>query len=73
MKAYVLIETGLGMAKNALIEIRKIKGVTEADGVYGYYDIIAKIEGENLGDLVVDEIQEIEGVEATTTLVAADL
>jgi len=71
MKAYVLIKTGEGKAKNALAKIRKLDGVSEADGVYGAVDIVARLEGEYLADLVVDEIRIIDGVKDTNTLIVA--
>ncbi|MEA1924622.1 MAG: Lrp/AsnC ligand binding domain-containing protein [Candidatus Altiarchaeota archaeon] len=71
MKAYVLIKTGEGEAKNALREVRAINGVVEADGVYGSMDLVAKLECDNLADLVVDEIRKIKGVKDTNTLIVA--
>ncbi len=71
MRAYVLIKTGEGKAKQALREIRNLKGVTEADGVYGSVDVIAKLEGDNLAELVVNEIRKIDGVRDTNTLIVA--
>ena len=71
MKAYVLIKTGEGKAKKALNEIRNLEGVLEAEGVYGTVDLVVKIEGNNLADLVVDEIREIDGVKDTNTLIVA--
>ena len=43
----------------------------EANGVYGSVDIIARIEGDDLASLVVDEIRSIDGVVDTNTLIVA--
>ncbi len=71
MKAYVLIKTSGGKTRDALSKIRKIDGVEEANGTYGSYDIIAKMQAEDLAGLVVDRIRKIEGVEDTNTLIIA--
>ena len=71
MKAYVLIRTGGGKAKDVLESIREMEEISEAYGVYGSYDIIAKVEGENIADLVVDKIRILEGVVYTNTLIIA--
>ncbi len=71
MEAYLLIKTGGGKAKEILKKIKEIKGVTEANGVYGSVDIIAKIKGDDLASLVVDEIRRIDGVIDTNTLIIA--
>ncbi len=70
-KAYVLIKTSGGKAKAALAKIKGIDGVTDANGVYGSIDIIAKVEGDDLASLVVDEIRRIDGVTDTNTLIVA--
>ena len=48
----------------------------EASAVTGSYDIIVKIEGAKITEIlstVVREIHKIEGIMATETLVAVDL
>ena len=71
MKAYVLIKTTGGKAREVLEKIREIEGITEANAVYGSVDIVAKIEGLDLASLVVNEIRRIEGVADTNTLIMA--
>jgi DNA-binding Lrp family transcriptional regulator len=66
-----LIKTEGGKAKKVLQEIKALDGVTEANGVYGSIDIIAKVEGDDLASLVVDEIRRIDGVKNTNTLIVA--
>lgn len=69
--AYLLVKTSGGKAKEVLRDIREIKGVTEASGVYGSVDIVAKVEAEDIASLVVDEIRRLSGVTDTNTLIVA--
>jgi len=71
MEAYVLIKTSGGKALELLETIKGIDGVVEAKGVYGSVDIIAKLEAENLAELVVDKIRKLDGVTDTNTLIVA--
>lgn len=71
MKAYVLIKTSGGKALELLEEIRAIEGVVEVHGVYGSVDVVAKLEAENLAELVVDKIRKLSGVIDTNTLIIA--
>ncbi len=49
--------------------IKKINGVTEADSVYGHYDVIVTVESPEMKTLnsIVREIQTKEGVLHTET------
>ena len=71
MEAYVLIKTSGGRALELLESIKAIDGVTEAKGVYGAVDILAKLEADNLAQLVVDKIRKLDGVMDTSTLIVA--
>jgi DNA-binding Lrp family transcriptional regulator len=76
MKAYVLIETAAGKAKQVKKELSKLSGASAIDGVTGPYDFIAVVEGPTLdaiGRLVTDEIGVIDGVTRTTTCVAVSI
>ncbi|GAI12853.1 unnamed protein product, partial [marine sediment metagenome] len=41
VKAFVLIEIGVGKTKNVVTALGKVEGVKSADAVTGPYDIIA--------------------------------
>jgi len=76
VEAFVLIRVGTGeelnFASTVKGEIRSIKGVKEVYGVFGRYDLIARVETktlEDLGNLVTDTIRGIKGVLTTETLV----
>ena len=73
-RAYILIETEVGRARDALTSLRGMDNVLQADIITGVYDLIALAEAEDmvaLVDLVTAQVQNIEGVERTITCVAA--
>ena len=68
--AYVLIQTEVGKAAQVANEVRTIDGVTDAEDVTGPYDVIVRAEAGNvddLGKLVVAQIQGVEGITRTLT------
>jgi DNA-binding Lrp family transcriptional regulator len=68
--AYVLIQTDVGRAAHVAQELSRIAGVLVADGVTGPYDVIARAEAPSmneLGRMVVRDMQQIEGVTRTIT------
>jgi DNA-binding Lrp family transcriptional regulator len=72
-KAYVLIETAVGRAKEVAATIEKLAGVTAVDPVTGPYDIIAIVERDSLneiGNLVTGSIHPIAGISRTVTCLA---
>lgn len=72
-KAYVLIETAVGRAKEVATAVGKLEGVKSVDAVTGPYDIIVIAEGETLneiGDLVTGKIHPINGISRTVTCLA---
>jgi DNA-binding Lrp family transcriptional regulator len=73
-RAYILIETKVGQAKEVLTALRAIDNISEADIITGNHDVIALVETEDmvaLVDLVTAQVQAISGVERTITCVAA--
>jgi DNA-binding Lrp family transcriptional regulator len=68
--AYVLIQTDVGKAAQVAQQVSGIEGVLVADGVTGPYDVIARAESPSMNDLgrmVVRDIQQIEGITRTIT------
>ena len=68
--AYVLIQTEVGRAEKVATAARAVAGVVAADNVAGPYDVIVKAESsslDDLGKLVVSEIQKVEGITRTFT------
>ncbi len=68
--AYVLIQTDVGKAAHVAQELSRIEGVLVAEGVTGPYDVIARAEApsmDDLGRMVVRDMQQIEGITRTIT------
>ena len=68
--AYVLIQTDVGRAAHVVEQVQAIEGVVEAEGVTGPYDVIARAEAASMNDLgrmVVRDLQQIEGINRTIT------
>jgi DNA-binding Lrp family transcriptional regulator len=68
--AYVLIQTDVGKAAHVALELGAIAGVLVAEGVTGPYDVIARAEApsmDDLGRMVVQDMQQIEGITRTIT------
>ncbi len=73
-RAYILIETEVGRARDVLTALRAMENIAQADIITGTYDLIALAEADDmvmLVDLVTAQVQNIEGVERTITCVAA--
>jgi DNA-binding Lrp family transcriptional regulator len=74
--AYVLIQTEVGRAEKVATAARGIAGVIASDNVAGPYDVIVKAESnslDDLGKLVVSEIQKVEGITRTFTCPVVNL
>ncbi len=72
-KAFVLIETAVGKNKEVVAALGRLKEVKSVDAVTGPYDVIAVIEGADLGaigDLVTSKIHPIAGISRTVTCLA---
>ncbi|MBX6381930.1 MAG: Lrp/AsnC ligand binding domain-containing protein [Microbispora sp.] len=70
VQAYILIQTEVGRAANVAEQIASIPGVTQAEDVTGPYDVIVRAQANNvdeLGKLVVAQIQAVQGITRTLT------
>ena len=70
MKAYILINAGLGVVSDVLANLRKMVEIKNANSIVGPYDIIALIESDDLstlGNVIVQKIQKVPGVSKTLT------
>jgi DNA-binding Lrp family transcriptional regulator len=75
VKAFILIDTSPGKARDVAAKIRQVKGVSMAHAVTGPHDIIAIAEAPDvttLGELVVQGIQSVTGVTRSLTSIVAD-
>ncbi len=76
VRAYVLIQTEVGKAVHVANEVRKIGGVQSADDVTGPYDVIVVTEAptmDDLGKMVVSQVQSVDGIVRTTTCPVVNL
>lgn len=71
--SYVVINVKRGTEHKVAEKIRTMKSVTEAIVTYGIWDIVARIEGENLNHLnkIVTNIRLIPEIEKTSTLIGS--
>jgi DNA-binding Lrp family transcriptional regulator len=70
MQAIVHIRTDPGKSLKILDAVKKVEGVKVAFAMTGRFDIIARVEAEDLksiGEAVVSKIQGIGGVRSTET------
>jgi len=75
VKAFILIDTSPGKAREVAAKIRQVAGVSVAHAVTGPHDIIAIAESADvtsLGELVVHNIQSVPGVNRSLTSIVAD-
>ncbi len=69
-KAYVLIETSVGKARDVSEALGDLPTVVTVDAVTGPYDIIAVVDADDLGavgELVTGKIHTISGIVRTVT------
>ena len=70
IRAYILIETAAGAAREVVASLSRIPSVGEVALITGPYEIVAMAETENLmamGDLVAGRIHAVRGVVCTQT------
>jgi DNA-binding Lrp family transcriptional regulator len=70
VQAYILIQTEVGKARDVAAAISKIDGVVRVDPVTGPYDVIVLSEARNvddLGKMIVSQVQLVSGITRTLT------
>lgn len=73
--AYVLINCDLGSEQKVIDQIRPLDGIKEVKGVFGAYDILAKIESassERLRETITWKIRKIDRIRSTLTLMGIE-
>ncbi len=73
VKAYFMAIVRQGTEHEVAKSLRKMAGVTEVVVTYGLYDIVVRIEAENLKklDALITEIRKLQNIVETSTLVGA--
>lgn len=80
MEAYILVKIATqtdmcGYSRSVLEKISKIKGVKDAELLFGDFDAILHLDMPKIHDIentVMEEIHLVEGVESTLTLLCVD-
>lgn len=70
--AYVLINAEVGAEEAVLERIKQISSVKEAYIVYGVYDIITRLEEDEMNvlkDTITEQIRKIDLVRSTLTMI----
>ena len=73
---YVLINVEPGAESSVCDAAASFDCVTDSNLLFGDYDLIVKVEGDNMGDIarnVVESIRSIPGVVNTKTLACAEM
>ena len=73
-RAFILIETEVGRAKQVAEALRSVPEVLAADVITGNFDVIATIEAPNMSamaEVVTGQVQSVRGVMRTITCVSA--
>ncbi len=70
VQAYILIQTEVGKARDVATAISQIEGVVRVDAVTGPYDVIVLCQARNvdeLGKMIVSQVQAVSGITRTLT------
>ena len=76
VRGYVLVLLVPGFEANVINQISVIPGVSDIFLVFGRWDALVRVEAKTLhalSRLVVSQIRGVQGVQATETLVQAEL
>jgi len=72
VQAYVLVQTRVGAAGQVARELGRLSGILVADPVTGPYDVVLRAQAPNLdelGRLIAQDVQSVEGITRTLTCV----
>ena len=73
--AFVLINCELGSEELVISELKSIEGVKEVHGTFGAYDVLAKVEleqVEKLRETITWKIRKIPKIRSTLTLMGIE-
>nr|ACF09597.1 transcriptional regulator AsnC family [uncultured marine crenarchaeote KM3-34-D9] len=74
-EAYVLINCEIGSEEKVIEELKTIDGIKEVHGTFGAYDILAKVESdqvETLRETITWKIRKIDKIRSTLTLMGIE-
>lgn len=73
--AYVLINCELGSEESVIAELKTMDDVVEVHGTFGAYDILAKVESEQvekLRETITWKVRKIPKIRSTLTLMGIE-
>jgi DNA-binding Lrp family transcriptional regulator len=73
--AYVLINCDLGSEEDIIRDLKKLPEAVEVSGVYGVYDIVAKIRADTMDKLretITWHVRKIDKVRSTLTMIVIE-
>ena len=73
--AYVLISWYLGVEAEIIDEIKQLEDVKEVLGIFGAYDILVKVESDQIStlkDVITWKIRKLNKVRSTVTLMVIE-
>ncbi len=73
--AYVLINCDLGYEEQVIEELKHLSDVKEIHGTFGAYDMVAKVESDQITTLretITWKIRKIDRIRSTLTLMAVE-
>jgi len=73
--AYVLINCDLGYDEQIIEELKHLSDVKEIHGTFGAYDILAKVEYDQittLSETIMGKIRKIDRIRSTRTLMTIE-
>ncbi|MHB8781596.1 MAG: Lrp/AsnC family transcriptional regulator [Candidatus Geothermincolia bacterium] len=76
MEAFILIKLEPGKVKQALEAMKKMPRVVEAYAITGPDDVICRVrsaDAKELSDLVISELHQVDGLQATDTRIVISL
>ena len=73
-EAYVLINCDLGTEEAVIKELKSIAGISEVKGVFGVYDVIARISSDSEPGIkkVIGKVRSMNSVKSSLTMMVVE-
>lgn len=73
-EAYVLINCDLGTEESVIKELKSIQGISEVKGVFGVYDVIARVTSESEVGIkkVIGRVRSMGNVKSSLTMMVVE-
>jgi DNA-binding Lrp family transcriptional regulator len=73
--AFILINTDVAAEEQVMEKLKELPEVVTVHLVYGIYDLIVKVQADNLDDLkkgVTGDLRSVDGIRTTMTMIAVN-